>query len=70
VAEINHLIESGAEKVVSRHQNFPQFLSGFYGYYFIFSGISGGKFPAKTFCLYVFLAFFRADYLTSSGYES
>lgn len=45
--EINHLIESGAEKIVGSHQNFPQFLSGFHDQYFNFSGISWGDFPAQ-----------------------
>ena len=63
MAEVNHLIESGSKKIVGRHQNFLQFLSGFYGHYFNFSGISRGGFPAKTFCLSAFQGFCRADYL-------
>ena len=62
MAEVNHLIESGSKKIVGRHQNFVQFLSGFYGHYFNFSGISRGGFPAKTFCLSAFQGFCRADY--------
>jgi len=62
VPEINHLIESGTEKIVGDHQNFPQFLSGFHGYYFNFSGICWGEFPAQTFCLCALPNFCRADY--------
>jgi len=50
MSEINHLIKSGVEKIVGGHQNFPQFLSGFHGHYFNFSGIPWGKFPAQTTC--------------------
>jgi len=66
VSEINYLIKSGAEKVVGDHQNFPQFLSGFYDYYFNFSEISRDKFPIKTFCLLAFPAFCRADKLAKT----
>jgi hypothetical protein len=47
VAQVNHLIESGAEKIVGDHQNFPQFLSGFHVYYFNFSEISRVNFRRK-----------------------
>jgi hypothetical protein len=50
MSEINHLIESGAEKIVGSHQNFPQFLSGFHRHYFNFSGIPWGRFPVQTIC--------------------
>ncbi len=66
MAEVNHLIESGSKKIVGRHQNFLQFLSGFYGHYFNFSGISRGGFPAKTFCLSAFQGFCRADYVAKA----
>jgi len=62
VAQVNHLVESGAEKIVGGHQNFPQFLSGFYGHYFNFSGISWDNFLARTSCLPAFQAFCRGDY--------
>jgi hypothetical protein len=61
VPTINHLVESGSEKIVSRHQNFLQFLSGFYGHYFNSSGMLGGNFPLKIFCLHAFQDFCRAD---------
>jgi len=61
MSEINHLIESGAEKIVGSHQNFPQFLSGFYGQYFNFSGISWGGFLAEIACSFAFRVFCRAD---------
>ena len=63
MSQINHLIESGAEKIVGGHQNFPQFLSGFHAHYFNFSGIPWGEFPVKTFCPWASLAFCRADYV-------
>jgi len=47
VAQVNHLIESGAEKIVGDRQNFPQFLSGFHVYYFNFSEISRVNFRRK-----------------------
>jgi hypothetical protein len=61
VAQVNHLIESGAEKIVGDHQNFPQFLSGFHVYYFNFSEISACEFPVKPFCSCALPRFFRAD---------
>jgi hypothetical protein len=67
MSQINHLIESGAEKIVGGHQNFPQFLSGFHAHYFNFSGIPWGEFPVKTFCPWASLVFCRADYEVSGG---
>jgi hypothetical protein len=51
VPKVNHLIQPGAEKVVSSHLNFAQFLSGFGYLYSNFSGISMGEFWAQTQCL-------------------
>ncbi|MDR1881493.1 MAG: hypothetical protein LBR26_01775, partial [Prevotella sp.] len=62
VAQVNHLIESGSEKVVGGHRNFPRFSQFSRGIILISRGFLGGFFGENPLPVGVG-AFCRADYV-------